>query len=697
MINFPRKYCLLIVILLLSLNAHSIEYRWLERLLTPDQSYSDITTRQQEWLDKQDTKRDEYLSSLKEVSIEKKIEEYWAKDKVIQRVDLNNNEYISIELVDESRETIVVKRDKKTNEINKVIIDKAYNSPLSDYDIFSNYTIKDIQLSPSKDYLLVSIYQNRTTTINDLLIFNLKSLDSPAYSIKYIHSSTTDLSWKSSDSFFYRDAKAGYYFEVDLKTGLRYFDPNAFPEFEAIEGTSYQYSFEEQYSEEGSKYFLIIKKFNSDNIIRNDITHLKESDEYYLSLYPRIKTKKSIIFADSSRMVTKLYVLTYKENEQNGIEIKTSNTFKAPDNGTIQKVFTLGEYYLAVFLSGVDKKYFIIDSNGELLMSLNAPTARLTKIKKLTGGDYEFNYESEVHEKKTIKININDLESWDSHSIDELLYTDLEGTKYQTVSITANSLDNTKIPVRIVYRSDLKISTKTPLYLQAYGGHGRVSYILPRYDFSRHYFLKKNGVYATPAIRGGGEFGESWYTQVFGSLVRYEDTESAIKELHKQGYGSPITTAFEGWSNGGLLAGVMLTRNPELFKLIISGNGLHDMERHEVLEGPFNWSNEFGNSRDIPSIEYLRSYSPVYNAKVKREYPVAYTMVGDYDKRVNPSQSYKLTAVLQDYQIGNNPIILDRYSDSGHWIDYPEHTNDQAIKALKRKWRVIFNELKVED
>jgi prolyl oligopeptidase len=77
-----------------------------------------------------------------------------------------------------------------------------------------------------------------------------------------------------------------------------------------------------------------------------------------------------------------------------------------------------------------------------------------------------------------------------------------------------------------------------------------------------------------------------------------------------------------GNSNGGLLISSVLTQRPDLFKLAIPINGIHDMLRKEALDPRFGsgWSSEYGNSNDAESFKYLAKYSPINNIQ-EIQYP----------------------------------------------------------------------------
>ena len=62
----------------------------------------------------------------------------------------------------------------------------------------------------------------------------------------------------------------------------------------------------------------------------------------------------------------------------------------------------------------------------------------------------------------------------------------------------------------------------------------------------------------------------------------------------------------------------------------------------------------------------------------------------DHDDRVVPLHSYKLAASFQEKQNGNNPILLQVFTKSGHGAGKP---TSQVIREIAIKWGFILHEL----
>ena len=85
--------------------------------------------------------------------------------------------------------------------------------------------------------------------------------------------------------------------------------------------------------------------------------------------------------------------------------------------------------------------------------------------------------------------------------------------------------------------------------------------------------------------------------------------------------------------------------------------------------------------------EYLRGYSPVHALKSNVEYPATMVTTADHDDRVVPAHSFKFAATLQEYHVGNNPVIIRIETDAGHGAGTPiSKTIEQVADRYSFAW-----------
>jgi prolyl oligopeptidase len=230
----------------------------------------------------------------------------------------------------------------------------------------------------------------------------------------------------------------------------------------------------------------------------------------------------------------------------------------------------------------------------------------------------------------------------------------------------AISKDGTKIPINILRPKGIKLDGNNPTILNAYGGYG-IS-MTPGASVRNSVWLNSGGVYAIANIRGGGEFGDDWHRA--GNLTNkqnvFDDFIACEEYLIKAGYANPSKLAAEGGSNGGLLMGAILVQRPDLLRAVLSSVGIYDMLRVELHpNGAYNVT-EFGTVKDKAQFDALYAYSPYHHVKDGASYPAVLFTTGEYDGRVDPANSRKMTARLQAATSSSNPILLRTSSTTGH-------------------------------
>lgn len=238
----------------------------------------------------------------------------------------------------------------------------------------------------------------------------------------------------------------------------------------------------------------------------------------------------------------------------------------------------------------------------------------------------------------------------------------------EVVRETAMSPDGTGVPLNIIRLEGTKLDGSNPTILYGYGGYG--INLSPRFSESRRAWIEQGGVYVIANLRGGGELGDEWH--LAGNLTRkqavFDDFAAAARHLFKAGYTNPRKLAIEGRSNGGLLMGAALTQHPELYRAVVAHVGLYDMLRVELTpNGEFN-TTEFGTVKDPAQFEALYAYSPYHHVSDGASYPAVLFMTGANDPRVDPANSRKMAARLQNASASGLPVLLRTSATSGHGI-----------------------------
>ncbi|WP_299897310.1 prolyl oligopeptidase family serine peptidase [uncultured Aquimarina sp.] len=241
----------------------------------------------------------------------------------------------------------------------------------------------------------------------------------------------------------------------------------------------------------------------------------------------------------------------------------------------------------------------------------------------------------------------------------------------------ATSKDGTSIPYFIVHKKDIILNSKNPTLIYAYGGFNSAS--RPSYNTSRGIgWIEQGGVYVLANIRGGGEFGPDWHQAALKEKRQnaYDDFYAVSEDLIKKGITSPKHLGVYGWSNGGLMAGVVFTQRPELYNAVVVGAPLLDMKRYSKLLAGASWVAEYGNP-DIPEEwEYIKKYSPYHNILEDKKYPEVLFVTSTKDDRVHPGHARKMAAKMMNM---GHPFLYHETVEGGHG---GASTNEQSADML---------------
>ncbi|MEU6312651.1 prolyl oligopeptidase family serine peptidase [Streptomyces sp. NPDC047014] len=242
----------------------------------------------------------------------------------------------------------------------------------------------------------------------------------------------------------------------------------------------------------------------------------------------------------------------------------------------------------------------------------------------------------------------------------------------------ATSPDGTRVPYFVVGPEDRPGPGPTLLY--GYGGF-EVS-MVPQYSaLTGRAWLARGGTYVVAGIRGGHEYGPAWHRAALGAhrVRAYEDFAAVARDLIARDITTPAQLGIEGGSNGGLLMGAMLTREPELFGAVVAHVPLLDMLRfHKLLAGA-SWTAEYGDPDDPADRPHLEAISPYHRiASDGPAYPPLLLLTSTRDDRVHPGHARKMAARLRE---AGHPVLFHEHLGGGH-AGATDHRQTAFNKAL---------------
>ncbi len=249
---------------------------------------------------------------------------------------------------------------------------------------------------------------------------------------------------------------------------------------------------------------------------------------------------------------------------------------------------------------------------------------------------------------------------------------------------TYRSADGTEVTITVVAPAR-QPDRPRPAILYGYGGFNVP--MTPAYSSSILAWVDAGGVWAVANLRGGSEEGEAWHRDGMRQHKQhvFEDAEAAAAWLIAEGWTTTEQLAIMGGSNGGLLVGAAITRQPSTWAAAVCSAPLLDMVRYERFGLGATWNDEYGTADDPTELGWLLGYSPYHHVNEGVAYPAVLFTVFDGDTRVDPLHARKMAAALQwatSADPARHPILLRREADVGHGARSVRRTVDLAADQL---------------
>ena len=266
---------------------------------------------------------------------------------------------------------------------------------------------------------------------------------------------------------------------------------------------------------------------------------------------------------------------------------------------------------------------------------------------------------------------------------------DFDPDRYRTERRWALADDGTRVPISLVYRTDLvpaasapgggpsagRAGGGAPCLLYGYGSYE--ASMDPSFSSLRLSLLDRGFVFAIAHVRGGGEMGRHWYED--GKYLHkpntFTDFVACARTLIDEGWTSPDRLVARGGSAGGLLMGAVANLAPGLFRAIVAEvpfvDCLTTMLDETLPLTVLEWE-EWGNPVDDPEIyAVMKSYSPYDNVRSVDgdghpvRYPDILATAGLSDPRVGFWEPAKWVAKLRAAN-PENRVLLKTELGAGH-------------------------------
>ena len=240
--------------------------------------------------------------------------------------------------------------------------------------------------------------------------------------------------------------------------------------------------------------------------------------------------------------------------------------------------------------------------------------------------------------------------------------------RYTTVRKRIVGRDGTSIPVSLVFRRGLDVSSESPLLVEGYGAYGISSEA--EFDSTLPSLLDRGWIYALAHVRGGSELGRGWYEQgrQRRKMNSFLDFIDVVRGLHRDRYSSPEHTYATGGSAGGLLIAAVANLAPGLFNGLCAHVPFTDVVSTmldptiPLTTGEYD---EWGNPATREDYFYMLGYSPYDNVRAQ-PYPHLLVTAALHDSQVQYWDPAKWVARLRERRSNDNLLLLHTDLAAGH-------------------------------
>ena len=229
-----------------------------------------------------------------------------------------------------------------------------------------------------------------------------------------------------------------------------------------------------------------------------------------------------------------------------------------------------------------------------------------------------------------------------------------------------DSKDGTRVPMYVARHRSTTLDGNNPALMYGYGMHKWVSFLF--YQPHILHWMEMGGVYAMPAIRGGGEYGTNWH-QAGIKLNRQnaiDDFVAAGQWLVDNGYSSRAKLAANGSSASGPLAGIVALRHGDLFAASTVDYPVTDMVRAPLFGNGALMIEEYGSLEVEAEACAILDQSPYHMAQQRGCRMPTLVMVGELDRVILPFHGLKLAGAMQEAQTCDKPILFRMMPETGH-------------------------------
>lgn len=221
-------------------------------------------------------------------------------------------------------------------------------------------------------------------------------------------------------------------------------------------------------------------------------------------------------------------------------------------------------------------------------------------------------------------------------------------------------------PIVLSHHRSVKPDKERPVLMYGYGFGGWNA--APWFRAQAWEWMRRGGVLALPATRGGGELGEDWHRAGIreNRPNAIDDYLAAAEWLLDTGRAEAGRIVAETTSAGGSLVPAAVHRRPELFGAAIYAFPVLDLLGYHRSGLGARWLSELGDPSNPEERRVLRAISPVHTVAEVDCLPPTLVLPGELDEVTPPTQAYEYVAAALESQRCRNPVLLRVAWGAGH-------------------------------
>ena len=477
-------------------------------------------------------------------------------------------------------------------------------------------------------------------------------------------------------------------FSMDIFKGQLYPSSKTFKYPKAGEDNSvvnlYIYDLEENktkfiYTEKDYEYIpRFFWTFTSNKLVFYGLNRLQNNLDFIVLNYENLQTEILFSENDSCYIEIKNELEFFNENhfiwisEKDGYYHAYLKNLEGFESQLTKGNWEIKEIY--GFDSDLMKLYYSSNEEGtetQSLFSLDIEYDFKEKIStKLGFNDAIFshslknyiNYYSNANQPNQISLNKADGSEIMIFENNQILIDKLSKYKLNKKEFFKIQTDNTELDASIIKPTKFDENKKYPLMMFVYGGPGSKE-VLDKWegnDFLWHQYLSQNGIIVVSVDnRGTGGKGASYRKVTYKNLGKYEtiDIVDAAKFLSKFNYVDEKRIGIQGWSYGGYLSSLAITKGGSIFDLSVAIAPVTNWRFYD------NIYTERYMSKPVLNSDGYDQNSPInFVSNLRGKYLLVH---GTADDNVHVQNTYEMVSALVNE---NKEFELFIYPDKNHGI-----------------------------